>query len=163
METIDIVVETPGGSPQKFNYDPKMGFFRLKKMLPVGMVFPYDFGFIPGTKGEDGDPLDVLIVAEFSSFPGCIISCRLIGGIKAIQSEKGKEDIRNDRFIAIPVQSRAYGHLWEITDLPEQILKETEDFFVNYNRVEGKVFKPLGIMNAQEAIKIIERQKQVEK
>ena len=163
METIDIVVETPGGSSLKFNYDPKTGFFRLKKMLPVGMVFPYDFGFIPGTKGEDGDPLDILIVAEFSSFPGCVISCRLIGGIKAMQSGKEKRDIRNDRFIAIPAQSRTYGHLTDIGDLPEQILKETEDFFVNYNQIEGKVFKPLGIMSAQEAIKMIDHQKEQEK
>ena len=102
MDPIDIVIETPRGSSQKYDYDPESKFFRLKKILPGGMVFPYDFGFIPDTKGEDGDPLDILIISEFNSFPGCIITCRIIGGIKATQLERDKkEPVRNDRFMAV--------------------------------------------------------------
>ncbi|MEJ7588557.1 MAG: inorganic diphosphatase, partial [Ferruginibacter sp.] len=83
------MIETPKGSAQKYTYDSTTKFFRLTKILPAGMVFPYDFGFIPETMGEDGDPLDSMIISEFPSFTGCMISCRVIGGIKATQSEKG--------------------------------------------------------------------------
>lgn len=70
MASIEIVVETPKGSAQKYDYDPKSRFFKMSKILPSGMVFPYDFGFVPDTKGEDGDPLDMIVISEFNSFPG---------------------------------------------------------------------------------------------
>src|SRR5882724_761988 len=85
MFSIDVVIETPKGSAQKYDYDPSTHFFKLKKILPSGMMFPYDFGFIPGTRGEDGDPLDIIVISEFQSFPGCKMKCRVIGGIKAEQ------------------------------------------------------------------------------
>ncbi|HMG83849.1 MAG TPA: inorganic diphosphatase [Ferruginibacter sp.] len=94
MKIINVVIETPKGSAQKYDYDKKTGFFKLEKILPAGMVFPYDFGFIPDTKGEDGDPLDVLVFSEFCSFPGCMIECRLIGGIKAEQSKEADSKIK---------------------------------------------------------------------
>src|ERR1700743_668040 len=99
MASIDVVIETPKGSVQKYDYDDKTHFFKMSKILPSGMVFPYDFGFIPDTKGEDGDPLDVIVISEFNSFPGVMIKCRVIGGIKAKQSEEDGKMIRNDRFL----------------------------------------------------------------
>src|SRR5436190_20703711 len=113
MLCIDIIIETPKGSAEKYDYDPDLHLFKLKKILPEGMVFPYDFGFIPGTKGEDGDPLDIIVISEFHSFPGCIIKGKIIGGIKAEQSEKKRSDkmIRNDRFIAVPKVSKMFGEL----------------------------------------------------
>src|ERR1700760_5120369 len=103
MSSVEVVIETPKGSSQKYDYVPNTPFFKLKKILPSGTVFPYDFGFIPDTKGEDGDPLDIIVISEFNSFPGIMIKCRIIGGIKAEQSTKdAKKMIRNDRFIAIP-------------------------------------------------------------
>src|ERR1700753_2946474 len=104
MKEIYAVIETPKGSAQKYDYDKKTGFFILKKILPAGMVFPYDFGFIPDTKGEDGDPLDIMVFSEYCSFPGCMVKCRIIGGLMAEQSkEPGSQNkIRNDRFFAVP-------------------------------------------------------------
>src|ERR1700744_2611763 len=104
MPSLEIVIETPKGSAQKYDYDPKTHFFKMKKILPSGMVFPYDFGFVPGTKGEDGDPLDMIVISEFNSFPGVVIKCRVIGGIRAEQSagSGSHKMIRNDRFLAVP-------------------------------------------------------------
>ena len=154
MQTITAVVETPKGSAQKYDYDPENKGFKLKKIMPAGMVFPFDFGFIPHTLGEDGDPLDIIIISEFQSFPGCIMDCRIIGGITAEQTEKGKT-IRNDRFISIPEVSQVFAGIKEMKELPRNIINQLETFFINYNELEGKKFKPLKRVNAQQAFKLI--------
>jgi inorganic pyrophosphatase len=157
MASFDIIVETPKGSAQKYNYNPSTRFFELKKILPTGMMFPYDFGFIPATQGEDGDPLDVIVLSEFSSFPGCMMKCRIIGGFKAEQSkEAGKRKlIRNDRFIAVPECSLFFSNVTSLKDLPAEIVSELESFFVNYNKIEGKTFKILGKLDNGESEKLI--------
>lgn len=158
--TVEVVIETPKGSAQKYDYVPNTPFFKLKKILPSGMVFPYDFGFIPKTKGEDGDPLDVIVISEFNSFPGVIIKCRIIGGIKAKQSEEKNSDkmIRNDRFLAVPKCSNIFQDVEKMEDLPSQITDQLEEFFVDYNKLEGKKFKALDKMGPKEAQKLIEVQ-----
>ena len=154
MQIVTVIVETPKGSAEKYNYDSENKWFRLKKILPAGMVFPFDFGFIPGTKGDDGDPLDVIIISEFKSFPGCVMDCRIIGGITAEQTEKSKM-VRNDRFIVIPEASQLFSNIKTIKDIPPELIKQLETFFINYNELEGKKFKPLKRINAQQALKII--------
>ncbi|HVV05770.1 MAG TPA: inorganic diphosphatase [Puia sp.] len=157
MGCVDVVIETPRGSAQKYDYNPETHFFELKKILPAGMVFPYDFGFVPDTKGEDGDPLDVIVISEFHSFPGCVIKCRLIGVIKAEQSaEKGKKKmIRNDRYLAIPKLSNTFEKIKDIDDLSKSIVREIEDFFVDYNKIQGKEFKALEKLHADDAKRMI--------
>jgi len=125
------------------------------------MVFPYDFGFIPKTKGEDGDPLDVIVISEFNSFPGVIIKCRIIGGITAEQSKEQKSDkmVRNDRFVAIPKCSNIFQNVKELKDLPKQITDELEEFFVDYNKMEGKKFRALDKIGHKEALDLISRKK----
>jgi inorganic pyrophosphatase len=123
--------------------------------MPAGMVFPFDFGFIPGTKGEDGDPLDIIIISELRSFPGCAMDCRVIGGIVAKQTEKNKTTVRNDRFLAIPEASQIFAEVKSIADLPNDIIEQLENFFVNYNEEEGKKFTPLKNIDAKEAYKLI--------
>jgi inorganic pyrophosphatase len=80
--SIEVVIETPKGSRNKFKYDPISHRFKLSKVLPEGMVFPHDFGFVPNTKGPDGDPIDVLVLVDEPTFPGCSLECRLIGSWK---------------------------------------------------------------------------------
>jgi inorganic pyrophosphatase len=162
MTNIEVVIETPKGSAQKYDYVPNTPFFKLKKILPSGMVFPYDFGFIPKTKGEDGDPLDVIVISEFYSFPGIIIKCRIIGGIKAEQSDdkERKKMIRNDRFLAIPKCSNIFQNILKMEDLPKPITDNLEAFFTEYNRLEGKKFKALKKMNPKEAQRLILKQLQ---
>ena len=158
--TVDVIIETPKGSAQKYDYVPNTPFFKLKKILPSGMVFPYDFGFIPKTRGDDGDPLDVIVISEFNSFPGVIIKCRIIGGIKAEQSEEkgSKKMIRNDRFLAIPKCSNIFQDVDKMDDLPKQITDDLEEFFVDYNKLEGKKFKALEKIGPKEAQRLIEDQ-----
>lgn len=160
MASIEVVIETPKGSVQKYDYVPNTPFFKMKKILPAGMVFPYDFGFVPKTKGEDGDPLDVIVISEFNSFPGVIIKCRIIGGIKAEQSEDkdSRKMIRNDRFLAIPKCSNIFQDVEEMKDLPGQIMDQLEAFFTEYNKLEGKKFKALAKMSAKEAQALILKQ-----
>ena len=156
MKTFTVVIETPKGSTQKYDYEEKFHGYCLGKIMPTGMMFPYDFGFVPDTKGSDGDPLDMIVVSEFYSFPGCIIQCRVIGGILAEQqSKKGME--RNDRFIAVPELSLVYSEVQNLSDLPKKLVEELCDFFVNYNRAEEKEFKILGTIDSKEARKMIKK------
>ena len=86
--SVHVIIETPKGSRNKFAFDEKQKVFRLKKVLPVGMAFPYDFGFVPSTRAEDGDPIDVLVLMDEPAFPGCVLDCRVIGIIEGDEGRK---------------------------------------------------------------------------
>src|SRR5580765_7787343 len=92
------VVETPRGSTCKLEFDPALRVFTLAKPLMAGLAYPYDFGFIPSTRAEDGDPLDVLVLGADALFPGCLVTVRLVGVLQAEQTEHGKT-FRNDRLL----------------------------------------------------------------
>lgn len=154
-DCLRAVIETPKGSPNKYDYDPRCDCFELAKTLPEGMTFPYDFGFVPSTLGDDGDPLDILILMDFPAPVGCVVNVRLIGCLRAKQKEKGKKAVRNDRFIAITRDSRALADVESIDDLRPGLMDEIKAFFVEYNRLAGKKFKPLGDCNAKEALALV--------
>lgn len=158
-KAIDIVIETPKGCRNKYAYDEKSKAFRLKKILPAGAVFPFDFGFIPGTKGEDGDPLDVLVIMDEPMYPGCIVECRIVGALKAKQTEKDKKIEENDRLIAVSVVSNDYSEVNELKDLNKNLLDEIQHFFISYNEQEGKKFEPEGWADSKEALKLIKKAK----
>src|SRR5579862_4124588 len=101
-----VVIETPKGSRNKFAFDPDEQIFELKKVLPAGMAFPYDFGFVPSTKADDGDPVDVLVLMDEPAFAGCVLSCRVIGVIEGEQGDK-KDKERNDRIVAVEKDARS--------------------------------------------------------
>src|ERR1700758_1463959 len=107
---IQVIIETPKGSRNKFAFDPDQEVFVLKKVLPAGMTFPYDFGFIPSTKAEDGDHTDVLVLMDEPAFPGCLLKCRVVGVIEGQQGKK-KDKARNDRIIAIENDNHSYNHV----------------------------------------------------
>jgi inorganic pyrophosphatase len=157
--TIDIVIETPKGSRNKYAYDEKAKAFKLKKIMPSGAVFPFDFGFIPGTMGEDGDPLDVLIIMDEPAYPGCLVECRIIGALKATQTERDQTTVRNDRIIAVCVESNMFKTLKEIVDLNKDIRNEIQHFFISYNEQAGKKFEPQGWSDAAVTMRMIEKQR----
>jgi inorganic pyrophosphatase len=103
-QLLQVVIETPKGSRNKFAFDPDQHVFELKKVLPAGMTFPYDFGFVPSTEADDGDPVDVLVHMDEPAFPGCVLKCRAIGVIEGEQDDK-KDNERNDRIVAIEPSS----------------------------------------------------------
>jgi inorganic pyrophosphatase len=139
---LNAIIETPKGARNKFSYDEKLCLFRLKKVLPAGAIFPYHFGFIPGTWAEDDGPLDVLVLMEEPAFPGCLVASRLLGVIEASQTKKGRT-LRNDRFIAVADSMPSLEHYQTIKDLEPNLIEQIEHFFVSYNHAEGKMFKPL--------------------
>jgi inorganic pyrophosphatase len=140
---LNVVVEAARGSRNKFKFDPELGMFKLDKILPAGAIFPHDFGFIPSTLGEDGDPLDLVIIGGEPTFTGCLVSVRLLGVIEAEQTEKG-ETLRNDRLIGAPLTKNHRPEWRTIGDVPDSMLAEIEHFFVSYNRAENREFVPLG-------------------
>jgi inorganic pyrophosphatase len=138
-----VVIETPKGSRNKYAYDPDLGVFELKKVLPAGMEFPYDFGFVPRTEADDGDPIDVLVLMDEPAFPGCVLKCRPIGVIEGEQGEK-KDTERNDRIIAIEEQAHSFADIKTLDDLGEQFCRELEEFFMNYHKLTGKEYRVVG-------------------
>jgi inorganic pyrophosphatase len=155
--TVTAVIETPSGSRNKYAWDEKLKGFRLKKVLPSGMMFPYNFGYIPETKAADGDPLDVLVLMDAPAFPGCILDCVLLGAIEAEQSNGDGTFERNDRLIAADVNDSTFSNVSEIEQLPPDLLEEIKAFFVNYNRVEGKKFRVLRVCTQKRASKLIKK------
>jgi inorganic pyrophosphatase len=153
-DALIVVVETPKGSRNKFKCDPERNAFILAHVLPSGSVFPFDFGYIPDTLAEDGDPIDVLLLMDEPAFPGCFVETRLIGVIEAEQTENG-ETVRNDRLIGVATKSPLHGGLRSLDDLDTQLLNEIEHFFVSYNIAEGKGFKPVGRKGPQHARKLV--------
>ena len=151
-----IVIETPKGSRNKYDYDPDCDCLELGTVLPEGMRFPYDFGFVPSTIGDDGDPLDILVLMDAPVVPGCVIQARLIGAIEAKQKAKGEDWIRNDRLIAIAVHSQTHDNAKSIGDLRPHLIEEIRQFFVNYNELRGRKFKPIAEAGPRTAEKLIE-------
>jgi inorganic pyrophosphatase len=153
---VHIVIDTPRGSRNKLKWDEKLGVLRLSHILPAGAVFPFDFGFVPGTRGADGDALDVLVLTDEPLVPLCLIEARLIGVIEAEQTQDG-ETFRNDRMLAVTTKSHHYAEARELESLPPRLLDEVEQFFINYNKMRGRVFKPLRRGGSTEALTMIKR------
>jgi inorganic pyrophosphatase len=148
-DKIQVIIETPKGSRNKYAFDEDQRVFALTRVLPAGMTFPYDFGFIPSTKAEDGDPTDVLVLMDEPAFPGCLLTCRVIGVIEGQQGKKKKVE-RNDRIIAIEEANHSYAHVRHIKDLGKKFVKELEEFFVNYHDFEGERYRILDVKGPAE-------------
>jgi inorganic pyrophosphatase len=155
---LQVIIETPKGSRNKFAFDPDRKIFTLKAVLPAGMVFPYDFGFLPQTLAADGDPIDVLLLMDEPAYPGVVIRARLVGIIEGEQVE-GKKKTRNDRLLAIAEANHLYANIRNWQDLPRTFMKELEEFFVNYHRLEGKEYKLLGCRGIAQAERKIKEAK----
>jgi len=154
---VEVVIETPAGSRSKYLYDEERGLFRLHKLLPLGATFPFDFGFVPGTLAEDGDPVDVLVLSAEPLFSGCLVPVRLLGVIEAEQKEEGKKAIRNDRLIGVPETEKIRPRERTLADIPEAVLDQLEHFFVSYNQAEGRTFTPRGRRGPEVALRLLEK------
>src|SRR5256885_14843731 len=119
------IVETCKGGRSKFKYDPDTNLFTLAGLLPEGMSFPYDFGFIPGTQGEDGDPLDVMVLMDEPAHVGCLLDVRIVGVIEATQTQDGETE-RNDRVIGVALHSYSHERLRSIEEMEKTMLDQLE-------------------------------------
>jgi inorganic pyrophosphatase len=151
------VVEAVKGSRNKFKFDEKRGLFIHDSVLPAGATFPFDFGFVPSTEGDDGDPLDVLILMDEPAFVGAVVPSRLVGVIEAEQTEKDGETVRNDRLIAVAAESHLYHEIKSLKDLPSTLVEEIEHFWISYNEIKGKRFTPIGRGGRKKAKTLVEQ------
>jgi inorganic pyrophosphatase len=153
---VRVVIDTPRGSRNKYKFDADLGIFKLSRILPAGMSFPFDFGSIPGTYAEDGDALDILVLNEAPLVVGCLVQVRLVGIIRATQKE-GRATIRNDRLlgaIETPVNKPV---VREIHDLSKDVLNDVEHFFCAYNEAQGRTFAISGRAGAKAAESVLRR------
>jgi inorganic pyrophosphatase len=154
-QMLRVVIETPKGSRNKFAFNAKEHVFELKKVLPAGMAFPYDFGFVPCTEAEDGDPVDVLVLMDEPAFPGCVLTCRPIGVIQGEEVGKKKKKTRNDRIIAVEKDAHSWADIKTIGDLGKQFVRELEEFFVDYHRLSGKQYRVLARKGRTQARRLV--------
>ena len=153
---INVVVETSRGARTKLTYEPDAGTFVASKILPQGMSFPFDFGFIPSTTGGDGDPLDVLLLIDEAVPTGTLVPSRLIGVIEATQIERDGSSMENHRLIAVATISVLFSDVKGFADLPDALMSQIEHFFISYNEQAGKQFEPTGRGGARRARTILD-------
>jgi inorganic pyrophosphatase len=149
------VVETPAGSSCKLDYDPETKAFELAHDLIKGLTYPYDFGFLPSTLGEDGDPLDVMLIHDATTVPGLLVPAKLIGVLELIQNEDGKA-IRNDRVFAVPIKSHREDDIRDVDDLSKRTRRELEKFFIATDELEDKKLEILGWKGPKAAEKLVQ-------
>jgi inorganic pyrophosphatase len=149
------IIETPKDRRNKFDYDPESDLFELAGLLPEGMIFPYDFGFIPSTLGEDGDPLDVMVLMDEPAHVGCLLHVRIIGVIEAEQTEHGGKTQTNCRLLAVSTHSYSHENVTSLKQLAPSMLKQLEEFFISYNKLHGKKFKVTGRGGPRRALEIV--------
>jgi inorganic pyrophosphatase len=152
---VHVVIDTTRGSPNKLKYDENLGCFKLSRILPAGHVFPFDFGSVPGTRAPDGDALDVLVLLDAPTFPGCLVTVKLIGGLAARQTH-GRRAIRNDRLIGAPQTSTNEAVFQHLSEFSTARLDEIEHFFVSYNAAQGRSFEPIGRFGPDDAEKCLD-------
>ncbi|MGH1574179.1 inorganic diphosphatase [Methylobacterium sp. P31] len=163
LETYDrkgdltIITETPKGSRSKYAYDPEIGAFELKFVLPDGMTFPVDFGFVPSTLGADGDPLDAIVLLDETLSAGTKLTARLVGAIEAEEREKDGGWERNDRLLVVPVSGHSFEKVKDLRDLDPHLLDEIEGFFERYNTLHGKAFRVKARVGAEAAAKLVKK------
>jgi len=144
--TVNVVVESPRGSTVKLKYDEKHDVIQLSRPLIDGLAFPFDWGFVPGTRAEDGDPVDALVFWSRASFPGVVIACRLIAVLNVEQNSKTRPGTRerNDRLVAVPVKAPALASLADVSDIEPLVRQELESFLIAASAFENKDLTFLG-------------------
>jgi inorganic pyrophosphatase len=151
------VIETPRGTRTKLTYEQRLGAFMVTKVLPQGMSFPFDFGFIPSTKGGDKDPVDVLVLMDEPLPTGTVVPTRLVGVIEAQQTERDGETEENSRLIAVATKCQLFSEVKTLDDLPPSVIEQIEHFFVSYNEQSGKRFEVTGRHGPKRARKLVEK------
>jgi inorganic pyrophosphatase len=150
-DEVTAIVEIPRGSRNKYELDKKTGMLRLDRVLYSAVHYPGDYGFIPRTLHEDGDPLDILIRINEPTFPGCEISARPIGVLHML--DRGEPD---DKILAVPSSDAFHSEYFDIADLPASYLAEVEHFFQIYKDLEGKRVQIVGWQKSEVAMRVIQ-------
>jgi inorganic pyrophosphatase len=158
-EIFHVVVESPRGSRLKLKYEPKWQTMSISRPLPLGIAFPFDWGFVPSTHAADGDPLDAMALWDVPSYPGVVLQCRAIGVLQIEQNRtKGRSRrVRNDRIMAIPVEARREHGIATVDDLSARVRQELEQFALAAAALEGKDVQVVGWGSADIALKLVRK------
>jgi|SRR5579863_5294890 len=155
-DLVFAVIETPAGIRHKFAFEPKYGIMRLKMTLAEGLMWPYDYGFVPQTVADDNDPIDIIVLNDAPTFSGCLIEVRVVGGVLL-----KKNGVKNNRLVACPRRQKGVAlktdAFDEIDDIPKETLDGVERFLVEYSEDEGNEITFEGQCSRKEARKLIER------
>jgi inorganic pyrophosphatase len=154
-DEVVVIVEIPTGSRNKYEFDPARGRMMLDRMLFTATRYPADYGYIDGTLGEDGDPLDALVFVGEPTFPGCGIRARPVGLFK-MWDEKGSDE----KILCVPLHDPAWSHIEQLEDLLPTLRNEIEHFFAVYKELEGKKVGIEGFAGRDDAIEVIARARQ---
>jgi len=152
-----VVVEVSKGGQVKLKWDPRLGAFTASRYLPSGLSYPFDWGFVPGTKAEDGDPLDALILADVPTWPGVVIPCEPLGVLRLEQDNKRGRRERNDRLIVRPLGASRLGDARDVREMPGALLDELEKFFLDAVFFTPKNAKARGWSGRDAADKLVAR------
>jgi inorganic pyrophosphatase len=155
-QLVNLVIDTPKAAPFKLKFDEEAKVFRVHKAMPLGFVFPFNFGFVPSTRGGDGDPLDVLLLTDFILPTGSVILGKLIAVLEAEQVDRNQKQ-RNDRLIAIPAEVTSHELMLPVVAFSGGLKKAVSEFFVKYNELQGRTFRPLRYASPSRAIRIVRK------
>ena len=150
-----VVIETPRGANIKIKFDENLGCFSLSRILPLGVAYPYDFGFVPQTLAQDGDPLDVMVLIDAVTYPGVVISCRLLGALQV--EERGLRGRPNHRLVAVPIKAARKDEIRNFADLGRRMQQELERFFVTSSSFTSKDPVVRGWVSPDAASEMVQR------
>ncbi len=150
-EVVRAIIEIPQNSANKYEYDGNLGVFRMDRALYSPMHYPGDYGFIPGTLADDNDPMDVLVLVQQPSFPGCLIEVRPVGVLNMVDNDE-----RDQKVLAVPTKNPRYDQIHTMDQIFSHVKREIEHFFTIYKELEGKVTKMQGWGGPREARKAIQ-------
>jgi inorganic pyrophosphatase len=154
-DAIRMIVETPRGSNIKLKYEPALGLFTVSRALPLGMSYPFDWGFVSGTRSEDGDPLDALALQSSATYPGVMLPCRALAVVDVEQNGKGGKRVQNPRLILMPNWHDQLGELEKVKDLPKRLKAEIELFFLSTTFFTDKQAKIAGWRGSKAAMQVL--------
>ena len=136
---VNVLIEIPAGSKNKYEFDKDLNAFALDRVLYASVQYPYDYGFIPNTLADDGDPLDGMVIMDRPTFPGCVIAARPIGMLKMIDGGD-----RDEKILCVPDKDPRYTNVNSLRDVASHRLEEIAEFFRTYKNLEKKVTEITG-------------------
>jgi len=149
---INVLIEIPAGSKNKYEFDKDMGAFILDRVLYASVKYPYDYGFVPNTLADDGDPLDGMVIMDQPTFPGCVIASRPIGMLEMIDGGD-----RDEKILCVPAEDPRYEQVKSLDDIASHRLDEIAEFFRTYKNLEKKVTEILGWQNVDKVNPLVEQ------
>ena len=149
---VHVFVEIPKGGHNKYELDESLGVIRFDRALHSALYYPTEYGFVPGTRAADGERLDALVLVEEPTFPGCLVTTRLLGAVTI----EGSDGSREAKVLAAPVAEPRFSEYHDVTDVPEHVLREVEHFFDTFKELEGSRISSKGWVGAAEAAEIVD-------